>query len=624
MESVKSILSTVQSPDDVKRLPREQLEPLCQEIRQAIVETVAANGGHLSSNLGVVELTVALHRQFSYPDDDIVWDVGHQCYAHKLLTGRYARFDTLRRTGGVSGFPRPDESEYDTFVAGHSSTAISAANGIAKAKALAGKEGYTVAVVGDGAMTGGLAYEGLCNAGRSHDKLIVILNDNQMSISRNVGFMARHLSTLRSSVNYVRTKKGFANVLSAIPLIGKPVHKGMVAIKTWMKDTLYQQSEMFEEMGYYYLGPVDGHNLRDLTAALESAKLINRPVLLHVATIKGKGYDHALQSPDTYHGISKFDVESGRAEKGAPGFSQTVGRFLCDVAEKDPKLCVISAAMMSGTGLTEFASRYPKRCFDVGIAESHAVTFASGLSVGGALPVFAVYSTFLQRTYDQLLNDTAIMNNHIVLAIDRAGIVPDDGETHQGIFDVPFLSTIPNTTVYSPSNFTELELNLKQAMYETDGIAAVRYPKGTQPAVLANYTPDGKPCTLFRDPLANTLVITYGRLFGNAMQAAKTLRSKHPVSILKLTRIHPIPEEAFRIASEHSRVIFFEEGAENGGVAQRFGAELLQRKYSGSYEPHAIRRFIPTCSVEDGLRLTRLDADSMVRAIAGEGNSRGK
>lgn len=614
----KPILSTIRSAEDVKRLPCERLEPLCEELRQTIVQTVAANGGHLSSNLGVVELTVALHREFSHPDDRIVWDVGHQCYAHKLLTGRFDRFDTLRQTGGLSGFPKPTESEYDTFVAGHSSTSISAANGIAKAKALAGEDGYVVAVVGDGAMTGGLAYEGLCNAGRSHDKLIVILNDNQMSINRNVGFMARHLSALRSSVQYVQTKNSFGNIISAIPLIGKPLYRRMVRIKSRLKDSLYHSSEMFEEMGYYYLGPVDGHNLRDLMRALETARHLSRPVLLHVATVKGQGYSYALQNPDTYHGISRFDVASGQPEKGAPGFSQTVGRCLCTLAEQDPRLCVVTAAMTGGTGLTEFASSYPKRCFDVGIAEEHAVTFSSGLAVGGALPVFAVYSTFLQRSYDQLLNDTAIMNNHIVLAIDRAGIVPDDGETHQGIFDVPFLSTIPNTTVFAPATFAELEINLKQALYDTTGIAAVRYPKGAEFPILASYKPDYQPYTLFRDPMAGTLVITYGRLFGNVLQAAKRLRVKQPVSILKLTRILPIPEETLKIAASYSRVIFFEEGAQNGGVAQQFGAALLQQGYRGVYEPYAINTFIPTCSVVDGLRLTGLDVDGMTHRILGE------
>lgn len=618
----ESILSGIQSPDDVKRLSREELGTLCEELRQTIVNTVSTNGGHLSSNLGVVELTVALHRQFTAPEDQIIWDVGHQCYAHKLLTGRREQFSTLRKTGGISGFPRPSESDYDTFVAGHSSTSISAANGLAKAKTLAGDTGHVVAVIGDGALTGGLAYEGLCNAGRSHDRLIVILNDNRMSINQNVGFMARHLSRLRLQPRYVKTKTNFGNGIARIPLVGKPLYRLMLRTKSRLKNSMYHNSSMFEEMGYYYLGPVDGHNLHDLIRALQTAKNIDRPVLLHVETVKGKGYEPAFHNPDVYHGIAGFDIESGTPKPGKPGFSQVAGDCLCELAAQDKRLCAVTAAMTGGTGLTAFAERYPKRCFDVGIAEEHAVTFASGLATGGALPVFAVYSTFLQRAYDQLLNDTAIMNNHIVLAIDRAGIVPDDGETHQGIYDVPFLTTIPQTTIFSPSTFSELQMTLKQALYETPGIAAVRYPKGGEPQALAAYQPDGHPITLFRDPLASTLIITYGRLFGNALQAAKRLRTKHPVSVLKLTRIHPLPEEALSIAQAYPRVLFFEESARIGGIAQQFGAALLERRYGGVYEPVAINTVVPHCSVEDGLKLTGLDVDGMVRRIVGEATHR--
>ncbi len=622
MDTVSSILSTIHSPEDLKRLPFTQLEPLCTELRQTILETVAKNGGHLASNLGVVELTVALHRQFALPDDQIVWDVGHQCYAHKLLTGRQDAFSMLRRTDGISGFPRPAESVYDTFVTGHSSTSISAASGIARAKTMAGDTGHVVAVIGDGALTGGLAYEGLCNAGRSNDRIVVVLNDNQMSINRNVGFVARHLSTLRASGRYVRAKRGLSSVLEAIPLIGKPLQQGFVRLKVRIKNLFYRASPLFEQMGYHYLGPVDGHNLRDLMRALNTAKNLNRPVLVHVATVKGQGSDYAVRRPDTYHGIAHFDVQTGTPEPSVPGFSHAAGKCLCELAEKDTRLCAVTAAMTGGTGLTEFAARYPTRFLDVGIAEEHAVTFASGLAVGGALPVFAVYSTFLQRAYDQLLNDTSIMNNHIVLAIDRAGIVPDDGETHQGIYDVPFLSTIPNTTIYAPATFAELEWMLKQAVYHTDGIAAVRYPKGGESATLASYSPDGQPYTLFRDPLASTLVITYGRLFGNALQAAKRLRSKLPISIVKLNRIFPIPEDVLTLAASYTRVVFFEESAYRGGIAQQFGAALTDRRYTGKYETAAIHTAIPTCSLADGLRLVGLDTEGMVRRLLGEETDR--
>ena len=617
-----SVLETIHAPEDVKKLSSDELLTLCDDLRHTIVDTVSQNGGHLSSNLGVVELTVALHKMFSLPQDKIVWDVGHQCYCHKLLTDRQQQFTTLRKMGGISGFPRPSESPYDTFIMGHSSTSVSAANGFAKAKALTGEDGYVVAVIGDGAMTGGLAFEGLCNAGRSRDRLIVILNDNQMSINRNVGFIARHLARLRSGPLYVQAKLDFGRLLSAIPLIGASLYRFIVRCKCRLKNSVYHSSSTFEDMGLYYLGPVNGHNLHDLTRALETAKKLNRPVLLHVETVKGQGYAPAMQNPDKFHGVGPFDPETGSVTtKSGPNFSTAAGDILCKLAKEDPTICVATAAMTGGTGLSTFAREFPKRFFDVGIAEEHAVTFSSGLAAGGCLPVFAVYSTFLQRAYDQLLNDTAIMNNHIVLAIDRAGVVPDDGETHQGIFDVPFLSTIPNTTIFSPSSYEELAITMKQALYETEGIAAVRYPKGGQFPHLDFYKPDYKPFTHFRNAAARTVVITYGRLFSNALQAVQQVQDVLPVSVIKLTRIHPIPPEALRLAGEYQRIVFFEEGAENGGIAQQFGAALMKAHYRGRYESHAISGFVPTCSVEDGLRHCGLDVKSMVRALLLEKNN---
>ncbi len=611
-----SVLETIQSPQDVNKLSAEELTTLCDDLRHTIVETVSQTGGHLSSNLGVVELTVALHKTFSLPHDQIVWDVGHQCYCHKLLTGRKEAFSTLRKTGGLSGFPRPDESEYDAFVAGHSSTSVSAANGIAKAKALAGDDGYTVAVIGDGAMTGGLAYEGLCNAGRSHDRLIVVLNDNQMSINRNVGFIARHLAKLRSGTHYVRAKRGVVSLLTAIPVIGEPLHRFIARVKCRLKSSVYHSSSTFEDMGLYYLGPIDGHDLPMLMRTLRTAKELNRPVLVHVETVKGQGYAPAMQNPDKFHGIGTFAVETGESTaKASPNFSNAAGDQLCKLAAEDPAICVTTAAMTGGTGLSAFAREFPKRFFDVGIAEEHAVTFSSGLAVGGCRPVFAVYATFLQRAYDQLLNDTAIMNNHIVLAIDRAGLVPDDGETHQGIFDVPFLSTVPNTTIFAPSTYDELAITLRQAIYETDGIAAVRYPKGGQFPHLDLYKPDYKPFTYLRNQSSRTVVITYGRLFSNVLQAARTVQDTAPVSVIKLTQIHPIPQEVVKLASAYRRIVFFEEGSRSGGIGQQLGAMLMESGYRGDYEVHAIDRFIPTCSVEDGLRACGLDADSMVKVL---------
>lgn len=613
---MKISIDQIHSPEDIRGMTLPELDALCAELRKTLVQTVSKTGGHLSSNLGVVELTVALHKMLDTPRDRIVWDVGHQCYVHKLLTGRCGRFDTLRQTGGISGFPKPEESEYDTFIAGHSSTAVSAANGMAKAKTLSGDGGYVVAVLGDGALTGGLAYEGLSNAGRSSDRLIVVLNDNRMSINKNVGFVARHLATLRSRPRYVRFKMGVSNLIARIPLIGKPIQRLFVWVKSRLKNALYHSSTLFEEMGFYYLGPVDGHNLHDLTAALQTAKNLSRPVLLHVETVKGKGYSFAMQNPDTYHGVTGFDIETGKTPPSSRSFSSAMGDSLSRLAQEDLRICAITAAMKSGTCLTKFAERYPVRFFDVGIAEEHAVTFASGLATGGMLPVFAVYSTFLQRCYDQILNDTAIMNNHIVLAVDRAGIVPDDGETHQGVFDVPFLTTIPHVTIYSPSTFSELDINLKQALYDAAGIAVVRYPKGGELPGCEGFEPDYKPYTHLKNAGARILLITYGRLFSHAMIAAKELADENvPVSLLKLTRIWPLPEECVSIAADYDQVLFFEEGSGQGGIGQAFESRLLEIGFGGRSFCRAIDEFIPACTTSAGFRRTGLDVDGMIEAI---------
>ncbi|MBQ3069474.1 MAG: 1-deoxy-D-xylulose-5-phosphate synthase [Clostridia bacterium] len=611
-----SILSTIRTPADVKTLSEEQLVQLSEEIRQTLVGTVSKNGGHLSSNLGTVELTIAIHRVFDMEQDQLVFDVGHQCYTHKLLSGRAASFDTLRRKDGVSGFPSPKESPYDTFIAGHSSTAVSAANGLAKAKSLLGEDGTVLAVVGDGAMTGGLFYEGLSNAGRSSDRLIILMNDNRMSINDNVGFVARHLSRMRSRPRYVRFKRNFGGGVRRVPLIGKGIYRMMVAVKDSLKTHLYRQSSMFEDMGYYYLGPVDGHSIRDLTRALEAAKDIGKPVLLHVDTVKGKGYALAEKNPDIFHGIGAFDPETGETAPAGNTFSKVFGEQALQLMEEDERLCCITAAMTDGTGLTEVAHKYPKRCFDVGIAESHAVTFASGLAQNGMVPVFAVYSTFLQRSFDQLLNDTSIINSHIVLAIDRAGIVPDDGETHQGIFDVPMLNAIPHATVYAPCCFEEFKVHLRQAIYDVDGIAAVRYPKGGELMIPAGYKPDYQPFTWYRSRRSEVLLVTYGRMFGPIMAAANELAKNGCfVSVLKLNRIKPIDPACVRVALTYFRVLFFEEGSRHGGVGELFGNLLAENNFARTYELHAIDRFIPACKVDEGLQMVGLDVSGIVAAV---------
>ncbi len=616
MES-SSLLKTIKTPDDFKKIPADQLPMLAQEIRQTLIETLSHTGGHLAPNLGIVELTMAIHRVFSTPHDQVVWDVGHQCYVHKLLTGRADVFHTIRTDGGNSRFPRPAESEHDAFVCGHASTSVSAANGIAKAKAITGDDGYTVAVIGDGALTGGLAYEGLANAGRSKDKLIVVLNDNRMSINQNVGYVARYLATLRSRPRYIRFKSRFHKLLSKIPLIGNGLVRMIIGAKVWLKNLMYRQSSWFEDLGFYYLGPIDGHDLSDLIPAFQSAKAIGKPVLLHVETMKGQGYQYAMENPDVYHGVSEFDLQTGQVSASGPSFSAAFGTALEQLAQEDSRICAITAAMQAGTGLNSFAEKFPSRFFDVGIAEEHAVTFASGLAKGGALPVFAVYSTFLQRCYDQLLNDTAIANHHIVLAVDRSGIVAGDGETHQGIFDVSFLYTIPNVTIYSPSTFAELEINLRQALYDVDGIAVVRYPKGAEWPGLQSYRPDYKPYCLLRGQTNRLLIVTYGRMFANVLTAAqKAIADGKDVSVLKLTRIKPISEEVFALMQEYRQIIMVEEG--NGGVAEYIGNRLLETAYKGQYQSRTIDSFVGTCSEKIGIADCKLDVDSLYQTIMGE------
>lgn len=621
MKETNSILATVKEPRDVKCIEKERLDEFCAEIRKTLISTVSKTGGHLSSNLGVVELTVALLRVFDLEKDDIVWDVGHQCYVYKMLTGRLDKMSAIRKSDGISGFPNPKESAYDAFVVGHSSTSVSAANGIAKAKKLTDTNGYTVAVIGDGALSGGLAYEGLSNAGRSKDNLIVILNDNQMSISPNVGFSARHLGRLRNRPGYMKIKNAVSSVFKHTPLIGKPLYKLLHSGKNTMKRAILKDVSYFEDMGFYYIGPVDGHDIAQLTRALETARALARPVVVHAETIKGKGYAFAEKDPGTYHGVGRFDPAEQLVPSAVPSFSSVFGDLLDTLADEDARIVGITAAMKHGTCVLRFAERVPSRCFDTGIAESHAVTFASGLAVGGLMPIFAVYSTFLQRAYDQLLNDTAIMHNHIVLAVDRAGIVPEEGETHQGIFDVAFLSTIPNTVIYAPATFEELKLHLKKAVYEEDGIAAVRYPRGGEPVTLKDYTPSYAAYTLEEPEDADTLVITYGREYAQVLDAAAMMaQNGQPVSVLKLNRIYPVADAVVDIAKRYAKVLFVEEGAKRGGLGEQVASLLMENGFNGKYTVRAIEGFIPPCTLEEGMKQYGLDAES-VYALLSQGDA---
>ena len=429
------LLSKIKSPDDVKKLNYDEISLLCQEIRDCIVSTVSKNGGHLASNLGAVELTVALHRSFSSPEDALIFDVGHQSYTHKLLTGRFDRFSSIRTENGLSGYMRPDESEHDPFITGHSSNSISAAYGIYRAKKLKGEEGTAVAVIGDGAMTGGMAYEALNNAASGRSNFIVVLNDNKMSISRNVGALARSLTKMRNKPHYHHFKFALSRFLLAIPLIGRPLNNAIFTVKEAVKELVYHEN-IFSALGFNYLGPVDGHDVKAMEQLFDIAKSYSRPSVIHVITTKGKGYAYAESSPKDYHGVSAFDIDKGAKFGGKRTYSDVAGEALCKAAERDERVCAITAAMTAGTGLAEFAGRFKSRFFDVGIAEEHAVTFAAGLASAGMKPYFAVYSSFLQRGFDQIIHDVAIGGFPVRLLIDRAGIVGEDGETHQGLFDV--------------------------------------------------------------------------------------------------------------------------------------------------------------------------------------------
>ncbi len=604
------LLDGINSPADLKSLDKKQIDTLCAEIRDYLIQTVSHTGGHLASNLGVVELTVAMHRVFDSPVDRFVFDVGHQCYTHKLITGRRERFSTLRTEGGLSGFPKPSESVHDPVISGHSSTSISAALGLAEAKKLSGQDGCVVAVIGDGALTGGLAYEGLNNAGRSKNRLVVVLNDNRMSINKNVGAVARHLAVLRTKKGYFRFKSGVAKVFGAIPLVGKKINKMLLTSRKAIKNTLYKSS-MFEDMGFLYMGPVDGHNEQLLERVLETAKNLGRPVLVHICTLKGKGYSHAEKMPRKFHGISAFDPDSGEPNFSGATFSSVFGDELCKLAEKDNKICAVTAAMKSGTGLDAFAEKFRHRFYDVGIAEGHAVTFASGLAANGMKPFFAVYSSFLQRAYDQLIHDVAISGNNVTLIIDRAGIVGEDGETHNGVFDAAMLLPIPNFNVYSPAYFSEISGCLQKCI-EINGPAAIRFSRGTESPI-----PDGLKLNnddfFYSESGSKVLAVSYGRLGGTLLSVQRKMQSEGiDISVLKLLLINRIDDLCVEKAMQYDSIVFFEEGMKRGGVGEYFGSTLLEHGYSGRFIHRAIDdRFVPQAAVASALAGLELDLKSI-------------
>ena len=603
------ILNSIKNPQDVKKLETTELSLLCDEMRALIIETVSKNGGHLASNLGSIELTVAIHRAFSSPDDAIIFDVGHQCYAHKLLTGRFESFPTIRTEGGISGYMKPNESIHDPVVTGHSSTSVSAAYGIYKAKALSGENGTAVAVIGDGAMTGGMAYEALNNCGHGRSNFIVILNDNKMSISRNVGALSRCFTKLRNRPKYHDFKFAVTKLLAKIPLIGKKLYNGIFRIKELLKSVVYRNN-IFADLGFNYLGPVDGHDILAVEKLLTVAKSYNRPSLVHVITTKGKGYSFAESKPKDYHGVSPFDTSLGTVSNGVKTYSDVAGDSLCEIARENNKICAVTAAMKTGTGLSNFATEFSSRFFDVGIAEQHALTFSAGLAKGGMIPFFAVYSTFLQRAYDQIIHDAAIANLPLKLLIDRAGIVGEDGETHQGIFDVAFLSSIPNINIYSPSCYYELKNQIIKTSQNNE-LCAIRYPRGTGPE---NYSfdLDDNEFTVIENN-SQTAIISYGRVFCNVYEA---LNDKKTVDIVKLNKIFPISDTLISTLSKYKKIYFFEEGIRSGGIAEHISSKLLESKFKGDFYINAIEgEFVATATVSSSLKKYNFDVDSILRIV---------
>jgi len=598
------ILKRVSGPEDLKKLSMRELNALSGEIRDFLISTVSNTGGHIASNLGVVELTIALHRVFDTPRDRIIWDVGHQTYVHKILTGRKERFNTLRQMDGLSGFPKSAESEFDAFNTGHSSTSISAALGMARARDLKGENYYVAAVIGDGALTGGMAFEALNDAGNARTNLLIILNDNGMSIAQNVGGLSRYLSRLRTRPFYYKTRESIQSLIDRrLPKTGRHVRRFLHRIKAAMKSILVP-SMFFEDLGFRYFGPIDGHNLRELITVLEHARTMKGPVLVHVCTLKGKGYKYAEEKPNVFHGIAPFEVETGELKSnGGESYSEVFGRKICAIAQSNPGVVAITAAMPDGTGLNRFRESFPRRFFDVGIAEQHAVTFAAGLAKGGVIPVVAIYSTFLQRAYDQMLHDVALQNLHVVFAIDRAGVVGEDGETHQGIYDIAYIKTMPNFTLMAPASPSELEMMLEYAVMEHKGPVAIRYPRGTgrETDALGQPIRPGKGLAVRQGE--DVTIVAVGYFLDRALKTADLLEAEGiSCEVINPRFIKPMDESLLRQSiSKTGRVVVMEDGIISGGFGssileftsrERIQAETLLLGLPDEEVPHGSRKLI--------------------------------
>ncbi len=574
---MKSDITQYNFPEDLKKMSVAEMEILSYSIRDFLIEKVSATGGHLASNLGVVELTLALHKMFDSPKDKIIWDVGHQAYVHKILTGRAGEFDTLRQLDGLSGFPKAKESKHDIYDTGHSSVSVSAAAGLAAARDLNNEKYEVIAVIGDGSLTGGMAYEGLNNIGDSKSKVIVILNDNGMSISPNTGGISKHLGNLRTSKGYLGAKKFVKNRLRTIPSIGKSLVNGLADFKNDIKYSIMDHGGvLFEELGFTYFGPVDGHNISDLLNVLSHAKSLDEPVLIHVITKKGKGYRNAESNPGKFHGIGPFDPTTGTLlqKKDGETFSSLFGRFITEKAEKDEKIVAITAAMCEATGLDKFSNKFPKRFFDVGIAEEHAVSFAAGLAKGGMKPVVCIYSSFLQRSYDQIMQDVCMQNLPVIFAIDRAGCVGADGETHHGMFDLSYLSTIPNMTVLAPKDGNELKAMLDFA-FELNGPVAIRYPRGK-----ANYdkeimsTYSGGNIRVSQGERID--IWACGKMYDCGLKVCQILNSKGiSAGLVEVASVKPLDLEPFyQLSHKPETIVTIEDNSLAGGFGTKLSSQL--------------------------------------------------
>lgn len=595
------MLEKIQKPNDIKKIPADQLPALAEEIREFIIESLSKTGGHLASNLGVVELTIAMHRVFDLPKDKLIWDVGHQSYTHKILTGRKDGFETLRREGGISGFPKRSESDCDVFDTGHSSTSISAGVGYVRARELK-KENYSVvSIIGDGALTGGMAYEALNNAARLKSNFIIVLNDNEMSITENVGGMSSYLSGLRTASAYTDFKMDVTKALNRIPGIGPGMVDAMRKTKSSIKQIIIP-GMLFEDMGLTYLGPVDGHNIPQLIKTFQEAKRFEGPILVHVLTQKGRGYEPAMRHPARFHGAGPFDVKTGLpVGKSNPTYTDVFSTVMRKMGDRRKDVAAVTAAMMTGVGLKRFSNMFPDRCFDVGIAEEHAVTFAAALSLGGITPVVAIYSSFLQRAYDQIMHDVCMQNLHVVFAIDRAGLVGYDGETHHGIFDLSYLGSMPNMTILAPKNLWELSDMIKFAV-DYDGPIAVRYPRGEAYTGLKEFR---APICLGKSEVihegSRVALLAVGSMVKMAEEVQKQLKERMDMdaALVNARFVKPIDEELLRsFADTYELVVTLEENVKDGGFGERVLAFAEEEDLPFGVEIIALPdRFIPHGSV---------------------------